>query len=566
MPRTTTQKNDNQGVYIHNPLAVAKTVSTSKMGGIRTIISTHQGNNHPDLEVDLNNATTSDLHDQGHISEQDNGPDQLPVIDEAMISGISVKTPAKQYLNSDNPLHMWIDFHDRYLDALLQLDGQDQFEKISLSTLKLNFHLGHGGNACPFSMPAKTIKSRTLTTSNSLSCLPASEDQSPTWMGGCPSRIIMSLMLVILTADMLTSLQLAIPADTLTGHKLSLEELPTLIGQERPFLGPRICFVALDEYLKHLDKSVIVWDLLHYGKRIQEKQRVSEQRVLVPSVARHQMFCATGTGDLQKGEKYSNMDYLLFSALMHYFFIFLLICYNISCQYSKGFFRRLADMPVHFQFPRPPSWPKPVICFKVPKFHLPPHKVECHSPFSLNYTPGVGCTDGEGVERNWAWLNGAALSTSQMGQGSRHDTLDDFMGFWNYKKTVDLGDMLLKKLVEAIPQAIIHCQAFHVFTEGLRKDHLSELQTWEKMVLDWESGMSTVDPYLVEEDSISINEIQHQLAEEDHQNIEHGVAPMEITPTTFILSGLSIEDIQLSLRSEARLAKTDAQKATLQTK
>ncbi|KAG6913061.1 hypothetical protein DXG01_009990 [Tephrocybe rancida] len=146
------------------------------------------------------------------------------------------------------------------------------------------------------------------------------------------------------------------------------------------------------------------------------------------------------------------------------------------------------------------------------------------------------------------------------------------------------GDTLLKKLIDAIPHAILHHQAFHVFTEGLRKDYLSELQTWEKMVLDWESGTSNVDPYLVEEDSISVNEIRRQLAEEDHQNVEHGAAPMGITSTTFILSGLSIEDTQyigtciynskeclhmvcrLSLQNEARLAKTDAQKATLQTK
>jgi hypothetical protein len=56
--------------------------------------------------------------------------------------------------------------------------------------------------------------------------------------------------------------------------------------------------------------------------------------------------------------------------------------------------------------------------------------------------------------------------------------------------------------VEAIPAAIIHQQAFHDFTEGLRKEHLTELQSWETMLKDWEDDpTNNPDPYLVKEDS-----------------------------------------------------------------
>jgi Kyakuja-Dileera-Zisupton transposase len=88
---------------------------------------------------------------------------------------------------------------------------------------------------------------------------------------------------------------------------------------------------------------------------------------------------------------------------------------------------------------RPTSMP--LIQCKVPKFHLPAHRSDCHSRFSFNFTRGVGRTDGEGVERNWSWLNGTAASTSQMGPGSRMDTLDDFMGFYNHQKVVNLGKL-----------------------------------------------------------------------------------------------------------------------------
>lgn len=53
---------------------------------------------------------------------------------------------------------------------------------------------------------------------------------------------------------------------------------------------------------------------------------------------------------------------------------------------------------------------------------------------------GVGRTDGEGIERNWSEMNGVANSTSEMGPGSRHDTLDDHFGHHNFRKYVGIGE------------------------------------------------------------------------------------------------------------------------------
>jgi hypothetical protein len=129
------------------------------------------------------------------------------------------------------------------------------------------------------------------------------------------------------------------------------------------------------------------------------------------------------------------MDYLFLSSVAKTTLRSIIVSYDIACQWFKKFNERYQVMPPHLHFDRMPS-----IQFKVPKFHLPPHRPECHAPFSFNYTPGVGRTDGEGVERNWSWLNGAAASTSQMGPGSRTDTLDDFIGFANFQKSVKLGN------------------------------------------------------------------------------------------------------------------------------
>jgi hypothetical protein len=200
--------------------------------------------------------------------------------------------------------------------------------------------------------------------------------------------------------------------------------------------------------------------------------------------------------------------------------LWIIISYDIACQWSKNFFNRLKAMPPRLQFKQALS-----LQFKVPKFHLPAHKADCHSRFSFNYTPGVGRTDGEGVERNWSWLNGAAASTSQMGPGSRSDTLDDFMGFSNYRKvtnfgelgvllfysyllTFSIGNSLFRRLVLAIPDAIIHNEAFATLHESLQQKHAPEVAEWEQMVKDWEHDSSKSDPYQIpEECKVSLSSV-----------------------------------------------------------
>jgi glucan biosynthesis protein len=76
----------------------------------------------------------------------------------------------------------------------------------------------------------------------------------------------------------------------------------------------------------------------------------------------------------------------------------------------------------------------------IPKFHLPAHKAECHSQYSLNYRLGVGRTDGEAPERVWVATNGAANSTKEMKEGHRHDTLDDVINDINWQKISRLGE------------------------------------------------------------------------------------------------------------------------------
>lgn len=128
------------------------------------------------------------------------------------------------------------------------------------------------------------------------------------------------------------------------------------------------------------------------------------------------------------------MDYIFLSSIIGITVLSIVASYDIACQWFKNFFTRMKEMPAHMQVDPKVKWQ-----FKVPKFHLPPHIPKCHGPFSFNFTKWVGRTDGEGTERNWSWLNMAARSVSVMGPGSRRDTLDDFCGYHNYKKNMNLG-------------------------------------------------------------------------------------------------------------------------------
>lgn len=134
------------------------------------------------------------------------------------------------------------------------------------------------------------------------------------------------------------------------------------------------------------------------------------------------------------------MDYVFVAQALQTLVLLIIITYDIACQWMIHFFDRLSEMPTSLQLPIPVS-----LLFRVPKFHLANHILKCFNPFALNYTFGVGRTDGEGVERIWAVLNKVASSTSMMTMGHRQDTLDDFCNHFNWRRTVQLGRGFLSK-------------------------------------------------------------------------------------------------------------------------
>lgn len=130
------------------------------------------------------------------------------------------------------------------------------------------------------------------------------------------------------------------------------------------------------------------------------------------------------------------MDYILLSTLAGFALLWLTISYNISCQWKIHLKDRNAKMPSRLRLPLD----KITVQCALPVWHAASHEEICQNANSLSFKPGVGKSDGEGVERTWAVLNPASYHTKDMGKGNRVDTLEDKIDSHNYQKNLGLGE------------------------------------------------------------------------------------------------------------------------------
>ncbi|KAF8834341.1 hypothetical protein BDN67DRAFT_1048589 [Paxillus ammoniavirescens] len=270
--------------------------------------------------------------------------------------------------------------------------------------------------------------------------------------------------------------------------------------------------------------------------------------------ARHNMKLPNAVGNLQKGEKYINMDYLFFSTLRYNSARTLNVSYDIACQWSKNLWHRMAAFPAPMQLSRDNM----EIKFFVPKFHLPAHIEKCQTTFSFNFL----------TSRGWANINPAASSTKEMGPGARRDILDDYFGHANWKKAMK-ADNMLNKLKDAIPKHGEHGSALLELEEGLAADHAGDLVAWKAQVEAWERDSSKPNPYEWTEETITLAAVHLKLAKEDGDNISAGttvVLHKDCSPSILISTGLELEEQQRRLRidrSGQGMHLTDNQEANL---
>ncbi|KAG1775069.1 hypothetical protein EV702DRAFT_1180498 [Suillus placidus] len=224
--------------------------------------------------------------------------------------------------------------------------------------------------------------------------------------------------------------------------------------------------------------------------------------------AHHNMKQPNTVGDLQKGEKYINMDYLFFSTLCHSSLQTLNISYDIACQWHKKLWQCMTAFPTSMQF----DYVSKAISFFIPKFHLPAH-----------------C--------GWANINPMASNMKEMRPSVRWDTLDDFFGDWNWKKVVALG---------------LYVHPLDDLKEGLKEEYGEVLEQWRSQVERWEDDQSRFNPLERNGDVIALTSVQLALAKEEEQSLQSGACISlyeDCSPSILISSGLELEEQQQRLRA-----------------
>ncbi|KAG2341891.1 hypothetical protein BDR05DRAFT_976767 [Suillus weaverae] len=263
--------------------------------------------------------------------------------------------------------------------------------------------------------------------------------------------------------------------------------------------------------------------------------------------AQHNMKLLNGVGDLQKGEKYTNMDFLFFSSLRGRYLDTLNVSYDIACQWHKNLWQRMSTMPLELHLDHLATF----VRFFVPKFHLPAHILMCQTKFSFNFLKDVRHTDGEAPEQGWSNINPVASSTKEMGPGSRRDTLDDHFGDLNWKKVIGLGATLLHKMIEAREEREAHQAAFQELNDALAPE---TMDAWKVEIVSWEENPNdslVTNPFEVKVIAVTQAAVQLELAKLEVSELLQGTdisMHAEISPSIFIVLGIDLENEQRHLK------------------
>ncbi|KAJ6489350.1 hypothetical protein C8R47DRAFT_1071693 [Mycena vitilis] len=321
-----------------------------------------------------------------------------------------------------------------------------------------------------------------------------------------------------------------------------------------PSLGPGWgAFVEPKRYKKHLRKGHIwlkptqISTCIAFAALTQKETR-NTAGLRVSGVggcvcARHECIRPNGMGDLQKGERYANMDYILLSALIGAYPQELTVSYDIACQWQINFAERMAKLPAELQR----DWSGVLLQSGLPVWHALAH--ECKNENNLGLVPGVGKTDGEGIERLWAILNGSAWQTKEMTLGNRADTLEDKLDSHNFLKNLSQCDTLQRRLIVALAERERQVDAFKEINKTIHSDKRSE---WQTKIDLWLKDKKNPNPYVLRaQDGPSEADVRLSLKKEEQEAAAQGHAPLHATSATaFLTAGLQLEETQRRIRAE----------------
>lgn len=130
------------------------------------------------------------------------------------------------------------------------------------------------------------------------------------------------------------------------------------------------------------------------------------------------------------------MDFIFFSAILGVMLLYIMLSYDISCQYKINILSRMEKLPENLRI----DTSKVNLRFGLPVWHGNVHETKCRTEMSLRYQRGAANTDGEGIERTWSKTNPLGYASKEMGIGTRHDAIEDLIDNHNFKKNIGIGE------------------------------------------------------------------------------------------------------------------------------
>ncbi|KAJ7502414.1 hypothetical protein B0H11DRAFT_1712352 [Mycena galericulata] len=309
-----------------------------------------------------------------------------------------------------------------------------------------------------------------------------------------------------------------------------------------PPLGPGWgAFVEPTAYKEHLrnyiSTCIAFAALLQKDTRLTTGLRTSGVGGCV--CARHECVRPNGIGDLQKGERYANMDYIVMAAVAGLALMMLTISYDIACQWRKNLPQRMEKLPPTIQL----DLAKTELQTGLPVWHASSHELDCSNKNSLSFLPGVGKSDGEGVERTWAVLNPAAFHTKEMGYGNRADALEDKIDAHNFQKNLGQAYALRRKLVVVIAERARQVAAFKEVNKSVSRELRD---SWQEGIAAFVADHEKPNPYvLARADGPTEAQIRVSLKKDEEEEARKGGSPLHgISATAFLVAGLQLEEAQ----------------------
>lgn len=175
------------------------------------------------------------------------------------------------------------------------------------------------------------------------------------------------------------------------------------------------------------------------------------------------LFCFVNLSPSFSFSSYANMDYVFFSSIVG-ITLLVTISYDIVCQWKINLNAHIQKMPPELR-PVDTAGITPFserVSAGIPVWHAAAHEDKCRVAHSLRFLPGVGHTDGECIERGWSHMNQHSSSMKEMGQGNRHDALDDVIGNHNWEKNLAQGTFLFSVYTSCEPTLNYFCRGYPI--------------------------------------------------------------------------------------------------------